>query len=389
MDAMERLRAHLATRMPELVKAKRAGTKIVGIAPGGFIPEEMIYAAGAIPIILGKGGDPEPTMEALAMNTRFICTFCRTQIGYWKLGEAVDYKLPDLLVVPVVDANNKLIADSFSYFAGWDTYRVGVPHDKLEEHVAYYKFHLQNLKAKLEELTGNTITDEKLKAEIEIGNKRRSLLKAISYLRIGADPVISSKDYVALHHGSFHADRDVYIEILQDVYDELKAKRVEGITKRPRVMLIASTLALGDNRIHEIMDETDSEIVCEEVSEGMVPYLHNVELTGGDVMDAIVDCYFTKRIKGPWDRPWDGRFEDLLAMAQEFDCGGVIWYQTMFRDGPDLQAWSFAKKFKANGISFVKIETDYTAAERGPMRTRIETFAQLMEQGSEFAEAVI
>ncbi|MBQ6586639.1 MAG: 2-hydroxyacyl-CoA dehydratase, partial [Coriobacteriales bacterium] len=98
-----------------------------------------------------------------------------------------------------------------------------------------------------------------------------------------------------------------------------------------------------------------------------------------DLMEALVDCYFTRRIKAAWDRPWAGSFEPLEKFAKDFDVDGVIWYETIYRDGPDLQAWAFAKKFKAAGQSFVKIETDYTAAELGTMRTRIETFIELME----------
>lgn len=387
MDAMERLRAHLAGRTLELAKAKKAGAKIVGYAPGGFMPEEFIYAAGAIPLCLARGGDPEPAAEALSCTPRFLCTFCRSQIGYWRLGEALDYKLPDIMIVPVVDANNKLIADTFAYYAGIESFRIGIPHDKTANGAEYVRVGYERVVKRLEELTGNTITDDKLKDAIEYCNKRRSLLKAISYLRVGADPVITSRDYVALHHASFYADKDFYLEILQDIYDELKAKRVETKElKRPRVMLIASTLAYGDDRIHEIIDETDAEIVYEEVAEGMVPYLDNVE-PNGDLMGAIVDTYFTKRLKGAWDRPWGDRFDRLLAKAKEFDCDGVIWYQTLYRDGMDLQAWPYSKKFKAAGLSFVKLETDYTAAEKGPMRTRIETFVELLS--GEQVEAVI
>lgn len=68
-------------------------------------------------------------------------------------------------------------------------------------------------------------------------NERRSLLKEISMLRIGADPVISSKDYMALHHATFYADRTIHLEVLKEIRDELKIKRaamVEKILRAPR-----------------------------------------------------------------------------------------------------------------------------------------------------------
>lgn len=382
MEAMDKLNKHLKERTTELNKLKKSGTKIVGYAAGGFAPEELIYAAGAVPVCLGMGGDPETATEALSLTPLFLCTYCRSQIAYWKLDEVSYYRMPDLLVVPIVDANNKLIADTFSYFSDIKTFRFGVPHDKRPIDAEYYKHGLLVLKEKLEELTGNKITDEKLKKEIELGNKRRSLLKAISYLRVGADPVISSKDYAHLHHASFYADRDVYLNLLQEIFDELNAKRKKMPEKKysgPRFMLVASTLAHGDVRIHEIVEATNAAIVYEEAAEGLVPYLNNVDPNMNPI-DGIVDCYFTKRIRNPWDRPWGDRFDSLLEKAKEFDCQGVIWYQTLYRDGADLQSWTFGKKFKEAGLIFVKIETNYNAAEKGPMRTRVETAVELIEQ---------
>lgn len=144
-------------------------------------------------------------------------------------------------------------------------------------------------------------------------------------------------------------------------------------------MVVASTLAHGDMRVQEIVEGTNAQIVYEEAAEGMVPYLNNVDETN-DPLDAIVDCYFVQRIRNPWDRPWGNRFEELLEKAKEFDCQVIVRYQTLYRDGADLQAWTFGRKFKEAGLNFVKIETNYNAAEKGPMRTRIETAIEMVAQ---------
>lgn len=128
---------------------KKSGTKIVGYAAGGFAPLEMIYASGAIPVCLGMGGDPEPVTEAMSYTPLFLCTYCRSQIAYHKLGEVPYYQLPDLFVVPIVDANNKLIADSFSYYTDVNVFRFGVPHDKRPLDAGYYKHGLNLLKKEL------------------------------------------------------------------------------------------------------------------------------------------------------------------------------------------------------------------------------------------------
>lgn len=382
MNAREKLSGHLQSRITELVKLRAAGTKIVGYSPGGFMPQELVHAAGAIPICLIRGGDSEPMSESLAYLPRFLDTFYRSQIGYWALGEEALYHLPDLLITPITDCNSKVVADCFDFYTDIEVYRIGIPHHKGEDAFEYYLGWLQSLKEKLEDFTGNEITEEKLREEIDYGNRVRSLFNSISMLRKGADSPINSQDFVWWHHASYYADKDVFLECLEALYKELLEVKVDGISKRPRLMLIASTLAHGDNRLFEIIEETDAEIVFEEVAEGLRPYLNNVELNGSDPLKAMAETYLLKRLPAPWDRPWGDRIDRLIERAKEFEVDGVIWYQLMYRDGYDMQEYWFEEKLReATGIPTIKIESDYTVAEKGPMRTRVETFIEVIQGG--------
>ncbi|MEW6615239.1 MAG: 2-hydroxyacyl-CoA dehydratase family protein, partial [Thermodesulfobacteriota bacterium] len=101
MGAMDRLSAHMDGRYREIRKKREEGVKIIGYTPGGYMPEELVYASGAIPVCLFRGGDHEAVAESAAYIPRFIDTFCRSQIGYRMLEEEPLYQMVDLLVVPV------------------------------------------------------------------------------------------------------------------------------------------------------------------------------------------------------------------------------------------------------------------------------------------------
>ena len=64
MGLCERLDQAIAERPLNLQQAKDSGAKIVGISGLGYVPEELVYAAGAIPMRLVRGGDPEPLAAA-------------------------------------------------------------------------------------------------------------------------------------------------------------------------------------------------------------------------------------------------------------------------------------------------------------------------------------
>jgi len=382
MDAMDRLTEHLKTRISELAKQKAAGIKIVGYTPGGFMPEELVYAAGAVPICLMRGGDPEPVTESLAYVPRFLDTFCRSQIAYWALGEEPLYRLPDIMIIPLTDCSSKAIADCWDFFADVDVIRMGVPHNKGDLAFEYYMEGLHVLKGQLEDFTGNRITDERLREEIIRANRIRDLLKAISMMRRTADPTISSRDYVWLHHASLYADTKIFLEILESLHEELSRAKTDAITKRPRILFTGSTIALGDHKIFEILEDTEAQIVMEEFAEGMRPYQDNVNAQEEDLIKAMAEAYFLKRIPAPWDRPWGDRLDRLIAIARDYSVDGVLWYQMMYRDGYDMQAYWYEKELRRKAdLPMLKLETDYTVAEKGPMKTRLETFIELMKGG--------
>ncbi len=380
MDAMERLSEHLKERTSELWQLKKEGVKIVGYSPGGYMPEELVYAAGAVPVCLARGGEPEPITESLAYVPRFLDTFCRAQIGYRMMGEEPLYQMPDLMVVPITDINSKVIADCWNFYTDDDVFRLGVPGLKGEDADEYYLGSLRLFKERLEDLTGNKITEEKLKQEIASCNKMRGLLKAISLLRKDGPPPISSRDFVRLHHASFYADKAVFLEILETLHEELEKEAVSG-PDGPRILFTGSTLAMGDNRVFELMQGTGAEIVFEEFAEGIRPYMHNVDLEG-DPMEALADTYFAKRILPAWAREWDETLDHLLKLTGEFNIDGVLWYQLMYRDGYDMQGFYFEGLLKKEtGLPMLKLESDYDTSEKGPFKTRIETFIQITQGG--------
>jgi benzoyl-CoA reductase/2-hydroxyglutaryl-CoA dehydratase subunit BcrC/BadD/HgdB len=376
MEAMKQLSDHLATRLTELTRLRKNGTKLIGYAPGGYMPEELVYAAGAVPVGLIRGGDPEPVAESAAYVPRFIDTFCRSQIGYRMMGGDPLYEMIDLLVVPVTDHNIKTIADCFNFFTDTNVFRFGVPHQKDEHAFEYYLAGLRALKDKLEEFTGNKIDEGRLREAIDLCNRMRELLKEISLLRKSERPPITGYEFVKLNHASFIADKRIFIDVLESIYRELKGKPASN-PKGPRILLTGSTLAMGDYKVLEMAEGAGASIVIEEFAEGVRHYWENVRLNG-DLMQALADRYFRRRVPPAWFRPSRERLDYLIEIARDFNVDGIIWYQLMYRSSYDIQAFYFEKLLKKElDIPMLKLESDYDVSERGPLRTRIETFVEI------------
>ena len=66
--ATEQLSSYLRERPAQLRKLKGEGTRIIGFFVGDYVPEEMIYASGAVPLCLCHGGDPMSDDKAVSMS---------------------------------------------------------------------------------------------------------------------------------------------------------------------------------------------------------------------------------------------------------------------------------------------------------------------------------
>jgi benzoyl-CoA reductase/2-hydroxyglutaryl-CoA dehydratase subunit BcrC/BadD/HgdB len=382
MEAMDKLMAHVRARPIELMRLKQNGAKIVGYVPNGYMPEELVYACGAIPVGLIRGGDHEPVAVSQAYLFRLLDTFCRSQIGYRALGEEPLYQLPDLLVVPITDRNITAIAESWQLYTDVEVFRFGVPRYAGAEHAfEYYVGGLELLKQRLEELTGTEIKNERLKDEIKLSNRIRSLLEKISFTRASEYPRISGKDFIRLNHATYCADRRFLVSELESISKELE-KRETPRREGPRIMLTGSTMAEGDYKVIDLLEETGASIVIEEFSEGVRHYQQRIE-PNGDLIRALADRYLRRRVPPAFFHGViKNRFDYLLKLVKEFKVDGVVWYSLMYRDSYDREGLLFPQALKKErGIPLLKLNSDYDIAETGPMRTRIETFIEIIKQG--------
>ena len=372
---MEKLNAHLKNRLADLSQAKAEGRKIVGYTPGGYMPEELVLACGAIPLGLIRGGDHSMVEAASAYICRWIDPFCRAQIGYGTSGEDPYYNMIDLLVVPITDNNIRAISDILAYNTNINIVPFGVPHKKDESSLHYYLTKIERLKKKLEDFTGVEITESKLQEAIRLCNRERELLREISLMRKSGPLPLSGRDFIALNHASFLADKEFMVDLLESLVKELREQAPET-GNGPRILLTGSTLAQGDYKIPDIIDEAGGRVVMEEFAEGMRPYWETVK-PERDLMENLAHSYFMKRVPPAWFRPGRERLNFLVDLARDFHVDGVIWYQLMYRESYKTESYYFPDILKREaGLSTLTLESDYDAAEVGQMRTRMETFIE-------------
>jgi benzoyl-CoA reductase/2-hydroxyglutaryl-CoA dehydratase subunit BcrC/BadD/HgdB len=372
MNIKEDLSIYLKERISEIEKLKKQGKKVVGYVPGGFVPDELIWAGGAIPVALNRGGDHEAVLKSMEFIPRFIDTYSRSQIGYWELGDPL-YRMVDLVVVPCTDKNIAAIADCWEMWTDTKLFRLGVPRSNQTEHgFKYYVETLHLLKEEIEKLTGNTITESKLKEEIEINNRMRFLLRQVAEVRKSETPPINGTDFIRLIHASLVGDRDFMIKFLDSLLEKLKNMSGQRTFK---ILLIGSSIAMGDYKVYELLESAGANVVVEDFSEGMRSYWQDVE-KNDDLIRALAEAYFQKISPPAFFRSSGGRFDFLLQMAKEFRIDGIVWYSLLYREVHEIEGIHFGRMVKKQGLPFLRVVSDYDNAEYETFRARIEAFVE-------------
>lgn len=380
----EHLPLHLRDRPAQLREAKEKGMKIIGYFPGNYVPEELIIAAGAVPICLIDGGDTPPLEASLPVMPHIFCPFARTQIGERLLKRNPYYDMLDMFVAPITCQHLKKVAEIWEYYGDIEIFKLGVPHQGNNDfELEYFTDRLSVLKDRLEALTGNQITAEGIKKAIELYNRMRGLFKKISLMRRDASVPFDALDFVKLNHASFYADPTVMVDILESASEALQGQASVAEAEAPRLLLIGPNIGYGDYKILELVTEAGGSIVIEEIYEGMRYYWSTIDTTG-DPLDALARGYLRERVPPAFMRySTKPRFDFALKLIRDFAVAGVIWYELLGCETYDAESYYFSQKMEEQNIPMLILESDYGMAAVGQMKIRIEAFIEMVKGGLE------
>lgn len=376
-----KLAEHLDNRPAQLLKAKSTGVKVAGYLPGNYVPEELIYAAGAIPVCLLHGGDNVPVEISLSTIPQVFCPFTRAQIGEMVLKRNPYYDLPDIIISPITCQHLKKATEIWEYQGNIPIFKLGVPHqDNYEFQLEYFTDRLIVLKKRLEDLTGNEITTDRLNTSIDLYNRLRTNLNQINLLRRTDSPPLTSREFMELNHASFYADPVFMTDILESIYQKLQEKRFETGTVAPRLLLIGPNISFGDYRVLELVAEAGGNIVTEDVFEGIRNYRMIVN-HGGDPVRSLASSYLMDRVPAAFIRySARKRLDQVLRFIKDFRIDGIIWYELLCCETYDAESYYFSRKMEEHNVPMLILESDYGAINTGQFKTRIRAFMEMIKE---------
>lgn len=359
-------------RILELEKARKKGKKVIGTFCV-FVPDEIILAANAISVGLCAGSQfwIEDGEKVLPRN---LCPLIKAFTGA-KVGRTCPYfQSCDLLVGETTCDGKKKAWEVLEEYI--PVHVMELPQMKRPKNYEQWKEEISLFMKRIEELTGNKVTVEGLKETIKLNNTKRRALKRLYDLRKNTPTPISGLDSLLISQIAFYDEPVRFIEKVNELCDELdeRVKTMKPNNKK-RIMITGTPMALPNWKLHSIVEGLDAEIVLEETCTG-TRYFENEVSEDGETMDEILknlaDRYMG--VNCACFTPNEGRVEDILRYAKEYNVDGIINYNLSFCHTYAVEYNKIEKVLKDNNIPSIMIETDYSEGDIGQIKTRVEAF---------------
>ena len=361
----------------DAVKAWQAqGRKALGVLCC-HLPEEILYAADVLPVRLRATNCTEYDTAEMWMST-FSCTHAKSILQYWIDGK---YQLDG-----VVATDGCLMASRFFDNAehinakegrGQFFQQIGAPRMANVDTIPFFVNELKDLIEGLEKLTGNKVTDEKLKAAVKKQNEARALVKQVYELRKEKNPVISGEDCLKLTMAACDMSVDEYIALLKEFLADAK-NRAPIEDKRARLMIIGS--ALDDPGYIKVIEDKGGLVVCDMLCFGSRGYNDELVVDEGDVLGSIAKYYLTRLV---CPRSMDNREElhqYIINTAKEFNVDGVIYEKMQYCECWGGESVLLNDELKAVGIPILTVEREEHLSNEGQLGIRAEAFVEMIEK---------
>ncbi|HPQ54554.1 MAG TPA: 2-hydroxyacyl-CoA dehydratase family protein [Spirochaetota bacterium] len=347
------------------------GKKIIGYFCT-YAPEELVYAAGALPLRLF--GVSENIHLADSHLQSYSCSLVRGA-----LEEALNGNLDflDGTVFPHTCDSIQRLSDIWRMNTNFAFFSDVVMPVKLTTESArrYMRDVIRKFKTDLEKGLGVDISDDAVRNAIAVYNSVRGYLKTLYEIRSEDPARISSEEMYYLVKGSMMMDRRTVLDLLPRIIQELRTRPAKKGNPGKRLVLAGSIC--NHPNIFRLIEDAGGVVVWDDLCTGS-RYFEGETGTEGDLIDAIADRYSSREICPAKHISNTARGDRLLRLVKRHNAAGVMFLHLKFCD-PHAWDYPYLKEaLDGETIPSLLLEFEETLPPEGQLRTRFEAFIEML-----------
>jgi benzoyl-CoA reductase subunit C len=354
---------------------KKQGKKVIGYLCT-YIPEEIIYAAGILPIRITGDSRELELEEANAYLYIYTCSFVRSclQLALKKQYDFLDGFVGCSTCDPV-----RRLADVWEKYLTIPFFHVlTIPRKSSPGAHRLYQHQVERFKQRLEEFSGQKISGNALRSAVEIYNKNRQLLSQLYELRKSDQPPLSGAEVLEVVNAGFRTNKEAHNLLLEKLLDEISTKS-RKIKSGLRLMLSGSIL--NNPEFIETIESLGGVVVVDELCTGMRYFTDPVDHSATDyhLLEAISKRYLSHF---PCARmvPLEDRFQRVINLIREYRVKGVITQIIRYCAPYAKDQILLKERLEHEGIPMLILDVEYGMGGIGPIRTRVQAFLEMLSK---------
>ncbi len=347
------------------------GKDLVGVFPIRT-PEEIVYAAGCVPIGMW-GGRTEITRADKYLQS-FCCSIMRINLEYALRGVYDGLKA---VVIPTFCDSMKCVVENWKLaLPDIPTIAFAYPQQrKLQAGLDFTVDEIKRVRHELELVLHRIITYEQVEVAFQIYEEYRRTMREFTALAAEHPDIITAKKRQMIIKAGCYMDKAVYTAMMQEVNAGLRA---EGPSGFKGLRMIVTGIMSEPPEILDIFEESGIAIAGDDLSLGSRIWRTAARENVQDVYQRM--AYMIHDIEGDtfFFEPEKKKGQMLIDLARQKDADGVVVMMMKFCDPEEYDYPIYKAELRSAGIPQLYLEFDQQLESFEQLRTRVQSFAEML-----------
>lgn len=347
------------------------GSKAIGYLY--YVPQELIHAAGMLPV--GIWGGNIELSAARNYLPSFYCGILQTAL---EMGIKGTLDILDGIIMP---------ANCDALRGMGQNWKVAVPkvefislvppfNRKTEAGVKYLLAEYEDIKKKLERISGRKITDEALANSINVFNKYRQTMRTFTRVARDYPDIITPAVRNAVIKSACFMDKEKYTALVDELIQALKVLPVKEWNGKK---LVVSGIKMDSPALLKALEENKVAVISDDLAQETRLFRSDVMPTSANPLENLARYWSAMEGCSLLFDPEKKRCDMILAAVKETAADGVLFCMTKFCDPEEFDYPIFKKRLDAENIPHLYIETDLEMETDEQARTRIQAFVEMAD----------
>lgn len=345
-------------------------------------PQELIYAAGAVPVKLCSG-NYTAFFVGDDIAPRDACPLVKAVAGFKQTGLMPIYEDCSMMIVPITCDCKKKIAGMLSEHC--EVVAMHIPTSKGDDEIDEFVGQLYDLAARLEDITGNPVTYDSLAEAFRKTGRAQYELSEYLLLKKQHPCLIRGTHAMAVMNAAAYMPAEVWADAMHTVNISLKARAEKGQTvtgrKLPRILLTGSPIVFPNMKIPLLIEEMGGMVAGDETcmgERGMYDPPVITDNSFGGMLRALANRSL-RPCSCPTFADNSQRIYRLKQLIRDHQIQGVIYHVLRGCLVYDFEYQRIEEEMGKLGIPVIRLESDYNEEDVEQLRIRIEAFIELIK----------